>query len=234
MEKFFIKLFCRFIPNRTKRNRVSFLLNNRAYVRKCIKFIKSLGDFHDIKKIVGHGSRNLVVNADNKYIFKFPGHGNGYEKALREQKITDVLRPISPLKIPNMEILDFNGIAVRKYPYIEGINLEHFPPKHVPRDIETKIAKQLANFLYVISQSNPKELCDLKQNPKEKPSILHGWCQNDIKYNFIMDPKTFDIIAVIDWEEAGFNNFCTLFTYEKDYRSVMTAVLCEYLKLYVK
>ena len=46
-----------------------------------------------------------------------------------------------------------------------------------------------------------------------------------------MDPKTFDVVAIIDWEEAGFNDFCKLFTYEKDYRSVMTAILREYLDL---
>ena len=49
-----------------------------------------------------------------------------------------------------------------------------------------------------------------------------------------MNPKTFDIIAIIDWEDVGFNDFCYLFTYEKDYRSVMTSILQEYLKLYEK
>ena len=231
MGKIFIKLFCRFIPNRTTRNRVRFLLDNRTYVNKCIKFVNSLGKFKNIKKIVGHGSRNLVINADNKYIFKFPGHGNGYDKAMREKRITDAFRQISPIAIPDMEILDFDGIAVRKYPYIAGINLEQFPPKKVPQEIESKIAKQLAKFLYIIGTSDPKEIRDLKTTATEKSSILHGWCQNDVKYNFIMDPKTFDVVAIIDWEEAGFNDFCKLFTYEKDYRSVMTAILREYLDL---
>lgn len=231
MEKFFINFICRFIPNRTTRNRVRFLMENHAYVNKCIKFVKTLGDFHNIKKIVGHGSRNLVLNADNKYVFKFPIKSNGYEKALREQRITDVFRKISPIKIPNMEIIDFNGIAVRKYPYIDGINLEYFSPKNIPQDIETKIAKKIAKFLYVIGQSDPKELRDLKPNKNEKPSILHGWCQNDVKYNFIMNPKTFDIISIIDWEEAGFNDFVHLFTFERDYRKLMSAILREYAKL---
>lgn len=234
MKKFLIKLVCRFIPNRTTKNRVRFLLENHAYVKKCVKFVKSQGDFHNIKKLVGRGSRNLVINADNKYVFKFPGTGNGYEKALREQKITDVFRKISPLNIPDMEILDFDGFAVRKYPYISGINLGYFAPKKIPQDIENKIAKQMANFLYVIGQSDPKELRELKSNPKAKPSVLYGWCQNDIKYNFIMNPETFDIIAVIDWEDTGFNDFVHLFTYEKDYRSVMTNILREYIKLYTK
>ena len=234
MSKMFVNLLCRFIPNRTTRNRVRFLLTNRAYVNKCIKFVRYQGDFHNIQKIVGRGSRNLVVTADKKYVFKFPGVGNGYEKSLREQQISDVFRPISPINIPDMEILDFDGIAVRKYPYIDGINLEYFQPKNVPPSVERKIAKQLANFLYVIGQSDPKELRNLKPRPNDKPHILHGWCQNDIKYNFIMNPKTYDIVAIIDWEEAGFNDFCKLFTYEKDYRSVMTAILREYLDLYEK
>jgi len=234
MKRFLIKLFCRFIPNRTVRNRVRFLMDNHTYVKKCIKFVKSIDKFKEIRKIVGRGSRNLVVIADKKYVFKFPGHGNGYEKSVREKRITDAFRDISPIKIPKMEILDFNGIAVRKYPYIDGITLDYFPPKNVPHTIESKIAKQLAQFLYVIGQSDPRVLRDLKPISNTKPSILHGWCQNDIKYNFIMNPKTFDIIAIIDWEEAGFNDFCKLFTYEKDYRSVMTAILQEYLKLYQK
>lgn len=232
MRNFFIKFVCRFIPNRITRNRVRFLWYNRAYVKKCINFIKSLGDFKDIKKIVGHGSRNLVVTVDDKYVFKFPRSGDGYEKSLREKRITDAFRQISPIKIPKMEILDFDGIAVRKYPFIKGVNLECFPTKKVPHDIEVKIAKQLAKFLYVIGQSDLKELRDLKPQAKDKPSILYGWCQNDLKYNFIMNPKTFDIVAIIDWEEADFNDFCRLFTHEKDYCSVFNAVLREYLKFY--
>lgn len=232
MRKKIIKFLCRlFIPNQNARNRVYFSLYYWGYVRKCIKFVKSQGDFHKLKKIVGHGVRNLVVIADNKCVFKFPRRDNGYEKSIREKRITDVFRSISPIPIPDMEILDMDGVAVRKYPFISGINLEYFDPKKIPQDIESKIAKQLANFLYVVSQSDPKELRDLKKDPKEKTGILHGWCQNDVKYNFIMDPETFDIISVIDWEEAGFNNFAYLFTYEKDYRSIMTSVLCEYLKL---
>ena len=234
MKKHLIKFLCRFIPNRTTRNRVRFLWENRAYVKKCVKFVKSLGDFGDIKILVGRGSRNLVITADNKFVFKFPKTGDGYDKSKREKLITDTLRPISPIKIPDMEILDFNGIAVRKYPYINGINLAHFPPKNVPQKIEAKLAKQLAIFLYTIGQSDPVALRKLKPTPNAKPSILYGWCQNDIKYNFIMNPKTYDIVAMIDWEETGFNDFCHLFTYEKDYRSVMTAILQEYLKIYTK
>lgn len=234
MKKLFNHFICRFIPNRTTRNRVRFLLDNKQYVNKCIKYIKSLGDFHNIKKIVGHGSRNLVVSVDNKYVFKFPGHGNGYEKALREKRITDAMRKISPFNIPDMEILDFDGVAVRKYSYVGGINLEYFHPKKIPHDIESKIAKQLAKFLYVIGQSDLPEIRDLKPNKNAKPSILYGWCQNDIKYNFMMDEKTFDIIAIIDWEEAGFNDFCHLFTFEKNYRSLISAVLREYLDLYAE
>ena len=49
-----------------------------------------------------------------------------------------------------------------------------------------------------------------------------------------LHPKTFDVIAIIDWEDTGFNDFCAMFTYEKDYRSVATAVLREYLRQYVK
>ena len=231
MKKQFIKFLCRFIPNRTKRNRTRFLLQNRSYVKKCVHFVKSLDNFKELKLIVGRGSRNLIINADNKYVFKFPGVGNGNDKSVREKRITDALRPISPIKIPDMEILDFNGITVRKYPYIDGVNLGYFNPKSVPQNIEHKIAKQLANFLYVIGTSDPTQIRDLKQKANAKPSILCGWCQNDIKYNFIMNPKTFDIVAIIDWEDAGFNDFYNLFTYEKDYRSVMTAVLKEYIKL---
>ncbi|MBR3511105.1 MAG: hypothetical protein IKN73_03520 [Alphaproteobacteria bacterium] len=234
MKKIFINIICKFIPDRHRRNRVRFLLENWNYVNKCVKFVKSQGNFKNIKKVIGHGSRNLVVTADDKYVFKFPKNNNGYEKSLREQQITDVFRKISPIKIPDMEILDFDGIAVRKYPYISGINLEYFHPKKVPHDIEIKIAKQLAKFLYIISKNDPKELRKYKTSSNKKPSILHGWCQNDIKYNFIMNPKTFDIIAIIDWEDVGFNDFCYLFTYEKDYRSVMTSILQEYLKLYEK
>lgn len=236
MRHFFANLVCAFIPQRTLRNKVRTLLYYPV-TRDYIGFVRNYARSHHMKQCkikikVGWICCNLVVILNNKYVFKFPLKNDGKELAAREKRITDALRPISPIKIPKMEILDFNGMAVRKYECIKGIGF-HSLSRTVQNQYADKIAKQLAKFLYVVGCADPKAIRHLKNKKSDSPSIMHGWNQNDLWDNFIMNPKTFDIVGIIDWEEAGFNDFYNCFVGGTRNNVVKGALLREYMKLYL-
>ena len=233
MKKLLINILCGFIPGRARRNRIRMELNNP--IRKWTRFAKSFSNQKHPKVKYTYGFRciNFVVNIDNKWVFKFPLENDGWEIARREKRITDCLRKISPLKIPDMEILDFNGLAVRKYECINGVGFRSLDKQTQNKNAD-KIAKQLAEFLYVIGCAEPKEIRDLKKDKNDKPSIMHGWNQNDLWDNFLIDVKTFKVIGVIDWEGACFNDFYTCFTHGTRNNAIKDALLREYLKLYMQ
>ena len=131
-----------------------------------------------------------------------------------------------------MDILDYDGIAVRRYECVRGVGF-HSLDKKTQNVIADKIAKQLAQFLYVVGKSDPIKIRDLKKTKTDRASIMHGWNQNDLWDNFIINPKTFEVVAVIDWEEAGFNDFYDCFTHGTKNTNVKNALLREYLKLYM-
>jgi len=129
-----------------------------------------------------------------------------------------------------MEIIDFDGMAVRKYEFISGVGF-HSLDRKTQNEHADKIAKQLAQFLYIVGTADPVAIRDLKPKKTVKPSIMCGWNQNDLWDNFIMDPKTFDIIGIIDWEDAGFNDFYICFTGGTGNSNIRAALLHEYIKL---
>ena len=236
MKEFFVNILCGFIPGQQRRKRIRMTLNHILSIRKWVKFAKSFSDKKkpSIKYTYGYRCANFVVVIDEKYVFKFPLNvDNSWQIAEREQRITDALRKISPIKIPDMEIVKFENMAVRKYEYIKGIGF-HSLDKLTQNKNAEHIAKQIAKFIYIIGKSDPKEISDLKNKKTDKPSIMHGWNQNDLWDNFIMDPKTFDVIGMIDWEGAGFNDFYNCFTTGIKNGVVKNALLREYLKLALK
>ncbi len=232
MKKFLINVLCAFVPGRHNRGGLRVRLNHP--IRKWTRFAKSFSaqKHPRVKYTYGYRCVNFVVNVDDKYVFKFPLAGDGKKVAIREKRITDALRPISPIKIPDMDILDYNGMAVRRYECVNGVGF-HSLSRKTQDAIADKVARQLAQFLYVVGKSNPVAIRDLKSKKTERPSIMHGWNQNDFWDNFIMNPKTFDVIAAIDWEEAGFNDFYACFTHGTKNRRAKDALLREYLKLYM-
>ena len=234
MRKLLVNILCGFIPNRKLRMHVRVNLNNP--IRKWTKFAKSFSNKkHPIVRYnYGYRCINFVVTIDNKYVFKFPlNNKDGWDIASREKRITDVFRKISPIKIPDMEILDFDGLAVRKYEYIKGISFNSLDRDTQNKGVD-KIAKQLAEFLYVIGKSDPKEIADLKNKKTEKPYVMHGWNQNDLWDNFMVNTKNFDIIGIIDWEGAEFGDFHRLFTSGTGNDNMKRALLREYLNLWKK
>lgn len=232
MKKLLINVLCAFVPSRQRRKALRMELNYP--IRKWVKFAKKFGKTPKPKVRYTYGFRciNFVVTIDDKFVFKFPLIGDGWDLSRREQAITDALRPISPIKIPEMEILDFNGMAVRKYECIKGIGF-HSLSRAVQNQYADKIAKQLAKFLYVVGCADPKAIRNLKNKKSDRPSIMHGWNQNDLWDNFIINPQTFDVVGLIDWEDAGFNDFYDCFVRGTRNNVVKAALLREYMKLYL-
>ena len=230
MKKILVNVLCLFVPKRRWRDMLRVQLTYP--VRRWTRFAKSFSNKSKprVKYTYGHRCINFVVNIDDKYVFKFPLKNDGREIAIREQRITDALRKVSPIKIPDMELVEFDGRMVRKYECVRGIGF-HYLSREIQNAHADKIARQMAKFLYVVGMANPREIRDLKNNPNDRPSVMHGWNQNDLWDNFILNPKTFDVVAIIDWEEAGFNDFQRSFTGGTGNSLVKVALLREYLKL---
>lgn len=239
MLHFLSNIFASIIWNRTLRDKVRVMIRYPR-VWGYIRFVRQLGRKYkkcDIKTRVGRGCHNFVVILNKKFVFKFPLTGDGKAISEREKRITDVFKTISPIKIPAMEIIQYKNIFVRKYEFAHGTLLSDVKPSKIIAH-RSHIAKQIANMIYVIGKSDPKEIRDLKENPNDKPGYLYGWFQDDIWQNFMIDEKTFNITFFIDWEDTKFQSFLTALhiasrTWEKrGYKYMGIDVLTEYSKLY--
>ena len=237
MHHFLSNVLCLLIPNRTLRDKVRVMIRypqTLSYIRYVRKYAGRNGA--KIKTRVGRGCRNFVVVLDDKWVFKFPLFTDGHEIAYREKRILDALMPISPIKIPKMEIIHYKDIVVRKYEFANGMLLSDVEPSVVAAN-RGHITRQIANMLYVIGKADPKEIRDLKDVPGDKPGYLYGWFQGDVWQNFMLDENC-NITYFIDWEDTKFQSFMPALrvatrTWEKrGYRYMGIDVLAEYSKLY--
>ena len=240
MLHFISNVICLFIPNKKLRDKVRVMIRYPrvfGYIRFVRGYARNMKSCN-IKTRVGRGCKNFVVLLNDKYVFKFPLMSDGVEIAQREQRITHALRPISPIKIPEMKIIMHNGIAIRRYEFARGILLSDVDPR-VFGAYRDKIAKQIAQMIYTIGESDPLEIRDLKPTPNEKPGYLYGWFQGDIWQNFMLDDE-FNITYFIDWEDTAFQSFLPAMyvatrTWEKrGYAYMGVCVMAEYSKLYFK
>ena len=234
---FLAKFVACFIPGKYRRAkvRVKILYDTRPFV----KFVRDYMGSKNIKitTCVGYGCKNFIVLVGSQFAFKFPLCNDGAALALRELRITTALRKYTRFKIPEMEIIKWNNIAVRKYEFFPGVALMDLPTS-VIRANEHRIASQIAQFIYEVGCADPVCIRDLKPKRTEKPDYLYGWFHNDVWHNFILNPDTLDIVGFIDWETADFCNIKRSF-YRTDriwakygYNSIAIDILTEYSKLY--
>ncbi len=230
-------IVCGFVPGKARRDmiRVRLRYNTRAYVRFVRQYFG--GAKIPLKTCVGYGCSNFIVLAGSQYAFKFPLTDDGAMRALRELRITSALRKYTTFKIPEMEIIKWNNIAVRKYEFFPGVTLNEIPP-HIALEKRHHIARQIALFLYQVGMANPAAIRDLRPEKAGRPGFLYGWFHNDIWQNFILDPTTLDIVGFIDWELATYGSFA-YGLYMADhhwdkfgYRGIVVDVMAEYARLY--
>ncbi len=233
-------VICGFIPNKKMRSKVRVVLNNPS-IKKYIKLVrrwadKNCGGVRKLSIEFGVGCHNLVVLLNDMHVFKFflvPGRES---RAYHEVRVLDTFRKITPIRFPEIELIKYAGTVVRRYEYIPGKLLTDFSPDKINQHRE-KIAKQLANFLYVIGCSDPVELRDLKPAPDARPGYLYGWFHNDIGNNFMLDDD-FNIVGFIDCEKMAFCDFkeslsgASHFWDKNGIRGLMISVLAEYANLY--
>lgn len=238
--RFFANLVSGFIPNKKLRSKVRVILrypSTHAYIKWVQQWAKENdGGVKTMSIAFGVGCKNLIVILNEKNVFKFSLVTDGHDAAVREMRITDAFYDITPIPMPKMELIQWRGITIRRQEFFGGKLIGDFEPSYILAH-RAHIARQLANFLYVIGTSDPKSIRDLKPSKTAKPDYLYGWFHNDIGQNFMMDDNL-NITGFIDWENTEFCDFKrTLYGAERHwdkngYRGLMIDVMAEYSKLY--
>ncbi|MBD5400533.1 hypothetical protein HDR61_02190 [bacterium] len=194
---------CGFIPNKKLRHRVRTRLNYD--IKQYIDFARRDAGRPNgrARTYSGHGGmKKIIVVLDDVVAYKFPLVAARADSPRREKMFADAFRDISPIYIPKMEILEFNGMDVLKYDFHAGKTLADMDTDTILRH-EDKIANQLAAFIFELGRSDPESIRHMK--PADvRPGMFYGWYHNDIGGNFVVDPDTGDIVAFIDWESAAF------------------------------
>lgn len=231
---FLTNVVCGFVYNKDSRKKLRVLLNSPllTYVR----FIRRDTGLRAprMRAFIGYKARSLIIGVNNKWIYKFPLRRDNYrELAMREERIVRVLAPYANAAVPDVKIINHRGMLVRKYPFVKGVGLRHAPRELIMANMD-KLAAQVARFLYDIACLDPDEIRDLKPAPDATPGYMYGWNQGDICDNFMIDLETMNVCAYIDWEDARFWDFSSMFKYNKNgvIREFMNAVHVEYDKLW--
>lgn len=231
---FFTNVICGLVYSKHGRKKLRVLLNSP--LMEYIRFIRADTGlrFPRMRTFVGYQARSLIISANGRWIYKFPLRRDNYRQlARREQRIVRALRPFSPIDIPDVELIEYKGMLVRKYEFIRGVTLRGGPRDVIMANLDV-LAAQVARFLYDVACADPDEIRDLKPEPDAAPGYMRGWCQGDVCDNFMIDLKTMRVIAFIDWEDARFCDFSYMFNCEKrtPAREFMNAVRIEYDKIW--
>lgn len=237
IKTFATNLLCGFIPSKSVRHRIRV----RAHfdIKSYVDFAVRDAGLHNptVRTYQGHnGMKKIIVVLNNTVAYKFPLVAARADSPRREKMFADAFRNVSPVRLPKMELLQFRGMDVLKYEFITGETLGTMRPRDVRRHAD-KIASQLAAFIYQIGTSDPAELKSLRPRGA-KPSFMYGWYHGDIGGNFIVNPKTGDIVAFIDWETAGFcdwtNDIVAAYRFmsKRGFGDVMMRAVLEYGHLY--
>lgn len=196
--------FVGFIPKRDVRNRIR---RDRLYnFRKKMNALRTIvpqHEFKNVKLIKGGWNIGFIVN--NQAVYKIRKHydnGKNNDRIIREKRITDAFANVVKIQIPKIEIIHSDGYTFYKYNFIRGVNMNFASVRTIEKN-KHKWAKQLAEFIYSMHNSDPTEISDLKSPDGD------GWNHNDICNNVIINKKTKDIVGIIDWEYAGWGPIAT-------------------------
>lgn len=224
---------CSFIPNRITRERIR---RERLYdwAKKYRALRTACPDlhFHHVKMIKGGWNIGFIV--DKKYVFKirknFSNDETQIAKIMREKRITDAFANIVPVAIPSITIIDAGEYTFYRYNFIPGRNMNTFSLKTMRKNVR-HWGKQIAKFIYTVHNARPSGIDDLKTDDGD------GWNQHDICNNMIINPKTMDIVGIIDWEYAGWGPLdteirnCTRFSKKLRQTDMDKIIRAEYAKL---
>ncbi len=197
---------CNFIPGATRRAAVRRM---RLYDwRKKYRALRAAYpdlNFRRTKMIKGGWNIGFIV--DRKYVFKirkFYDENTPATKIMREARITSALGPSASVRIPRIEVVRTGGYTFYKYDFIPGRNMNTFSKRQIAK-FAARWGAQIGRFIHSIHTAHPDNLDDLKDRPGD------GWNHNDICNNVIIDPKTMNVVGVIDWEYSGWGALETEF-----------------------
>lgn len=223
---------CNFIPGAARRANIrqKHLYDYRKKYRALRAAFPAL-HFRHVRMIKGGWNIGFIV--DKKYVFKirkFYDDKTQAAKIMREKRITDAFADIVKIRIPHIEIVKTQDYTFYKYDFIPGKNLNTFSQRVIEKNA-WRWGEQLARFIDAVHNARPAEIDDLRGTDGD------GWNHNDICNNIIVDPKTMNIVGLIDWEYAGwgaldteFNN-CVIFS-KKMYKSgILIAIQLYYASI---
>jgi len=234
MRHFFSNIVCGFVYDKDLRKKLRVVLNSPMGEYK--RFIRADTGLRRprFRTFVGYLARSLIIGVNDKWVYKFPLRRDNYrELAMREQRIIRALAPYSSIPVPDVQLIEYDGMLIRKYDFVHGTTLRKAPRDLIMKNLDL-LAASVARFLYDLAVADPACIRDLKPAPWEKPGYMYGWCQGDICDNFMIDLNTMKITAFIDWEDARFCDFSYMFNCEKrsPAREFMNAVRIEYDRLW--
>lgn len=218
-----------FIPSRQVRERIR---QQKLYdYRKKFNALRAAmpkSEFKHVRVIKGGWNIGFIIN--NTYVCKIRKYYDKsipHDKIMREKRITDAFAPIVPFQIPKIDIIKSQGFTFYKYNFIPGKNLNRMS-KSIIVEHGWKLSKQLASFIDAMHNNDPAEIADLKSGDG------NGWNHNDICNNIIVNPKTMDIVGLIDWEYSGWGTLetefhnCTAFSKKMHESGIGAATQIEY------
>lgn len=187
---------------------------NREWFRrdKCFDYYNKLNaiknkypelNWQKMRLAKGGGSLAFIVDDTVFKVRKFHEKDNSQAKFEREKRITDAIAPVLPVQVPHIELINADKYLFYKSCFIPGRVLVDMPLKKILKHRE-KIGKQLAQMIFVLFNTQFEQLADMipADADIEDCGLVHG----DMCSNIIVNPKTMDVVGVIDWEYAGFNS----------------------------
>ena len=220
-----------FIPNRKWREnyRVNTLFDYRHKLN-ILRTIYPNIKFRRIKMIKGGWNIGFIIN--NKYVFKIKKRLKDCDvsKIIKEQRMTDAFRDVVHLQIPKIDIITHGDYTFYRYNFIPGRNLTTFSAHTIAKH-NKYLAKQLAAFIFAMHNAHPTGLDDFITPDGD------SWGHNDICNNILVNPKTMDIIGIIDWEYSGWNYLetefknCTRYSSKMRKANMNELIRAEYKKL---
>lgn len=197
----FISYFIPFTGMRTR-----FRLNTCFDYKNKLRAIRAATpelDWQKMRLAKGGGSLAFVVGDTVFKVRKYHHHDNSAEKFEREKRITDAVAPILPVAVPKIELVQAGQYLFYKTHFIPGCVLVDLPLKRIIANND-KIGKQIGHIIYTLFNADLKSLKDIQPKDAKKHGL--GLVHGDMCSNIIVNPKTMDVVGIIDWEYAFYNN----------------------------
>jgi hypothetical protein len=157
----------------------------------------------------GGGSLAFIVDDTVFKVRKFHKHDNSEKKFTHEKMITDAVAPVLSVQVPHIELIQAGEYLFYKTTFIPGRVLLDLPFKKVMKNNQ-KIGEQLGQIMYKLFNTEFPELKSIKPQDANKNDC--GLTHGDMCSNIIVNPKTMDVVGIIDWEYARYDSLmCEFF-----------------------